>query len=662
MSLFARGTTISRLRLRGVPPDPFAARMRLSSALGAMDLSPAGLPMGAIILIRALQDPLPGRLQLKHGGHMPPPVWREAVARRIEALTRTAARPADGFVSNNAEAVYFADRGELLACLARDWCAGAIGARWWWRSLLRDSDSVRAVLAEWLRSPEYAPAALQQLACTGEAASFVQRLNDESVHALLERVIERFGLTNLRMPVNDGESTSANIHYEPRRALKSPWLQWVPEASQAGLTRKQANLLGVALLLHRAPGVARSAALAKAVHRWMASVKSQISEVQRYDNMPIPVVVSYDDDIPDRWPKNATPRTLRDSESTEAESSNALPARVEEGDRGGIDNRVGQKSDDVPKAKQPLPRDGRAVTAPAMLPPSGEKPSLTAAIPREMPPGPRTPALGSMPSHQLLPAVSGAPWVETRYGGALYLINLALFLDLYGDFSSPARPGIELPIWDFIALLGEALIGRAIHRDPLWPLLAQLAGRHVDDPLGADYTPADEWRMPEPWIAPYSESGDWRWSVKQRRLQVWHPGGFAVLDIPTRGRDPQAILADELAPYRASGLCPGIAHRHAPVKSKRTTRISPGNPALRRWLSWLLPYVHARLKTALGTAPTVDAGRLVCAGRARLQVTATHLDAHFTLADLPIEVRLAGLDRDPGWVPAAGRYVRFHFD
>jgi len=25
-------------------------------------------------------------------------------------------------------------------------------------------------------------------------------------------------------------------------------------------------------------------------------------------------------------------------------------------------------------------------------------------------------------------------------------------------------------------------------------------------------------------------------------------------------------------------------------------------------------------------------------------------------------VRLSGLDRDPGWVPAAGRSVHFHFD
>jgi hypothetical protein len=28
---------------------------------------------------------------------------------------------------------------------------------------------------------------------------------------------------------------------------------------------------------------------------------------------------------------------------------------------------------------------------------------------------------------------------------------------------------------------------------------------------------------------------------------------------------------------------------------------------------------------------------------------------------LPLQIRFAGLDRDPGWVPAAGRFITFHF-
>jgi hypothetical protein len=43
-------------------------------------------------------------------------------------------------------------------------------------------------------------------------------------------------------------------------------------------------------------------------------------------------------------------------------------------------------------------------------------------------------------------------------------------------------------------------------------------------------------------------------------------------------------------------------------------------------------------------------------------VTETRLDVTFALERLPVEVRLSGLDRDPGWVPAAGRYVAFNYE
>jgi hypothetical protein len=40
----------------------------------------------------------------------------------------------------------------------------------------------------------------------------------------------------------------------------------------------------------------------------------------------------------------------------------------------------------------------------------------------------------------------------------------------------------------------------------------------------------------------------------------------------------------------------------------------------------------------------------------------TRVDAVFSLAAHPIEIRLAGLDLDPGWIPAAGRALYFHFE
>jgi hypothetical protein len=41
---------------------------------------------------------------------------------------------------------------------------------------------------------------------------------------------------------------------------------------------------------------------------------------------------------------------------------------------------------------------------------------------------------------------------------------------------------------------------------------------------------------------------------------------------------------------------------------------------------------------------------------------ASDLEVGFSLETYPLEIRLAGLDRDPGWIPAAGRTVRFRFE
>ena len=80
--------------------------------------------------------------------------------------------------------------------------------------------------------------------------------------------------------------------------------------------------------------------------------------------------------------------------------------------------------------------------------------------------------------------------IDTAFGGVFYLINLGLFLHIYGDFTTPAHPGIALPIWDFLALLGQHLVGDQMHADPLWPLLARLAGRSAQDAPGNEFRPA----------------------------------------------------------------------------------------------------------------------------------------------------------------------------
>jgi hypothetical protein len=82
---------------------------------------------------------------------------------------------------------------------------------------------------------------------------------------------------------------------------------------------------------------------------------------------------------------------------------------------------------------------------------------------------------------------------------------------------------------------------------------------------------------------------------------------------------------------------------------------------MRRWVSRLARRLRPELGLALGCTPDAVGGVLL-RHRGRVEATATHVDVMLSLADLPISVRLAGLDRDPGWIPAAGRTIAFHFD
>jgi hypothetical protein len=251
----------------------------------------------------------------------------------------------------------------------------------------------------------------------------------------------------------------------------------------------------------------------------------------------------------------------------------------------------------------------------------------------------------------------GSVWeasIDTAWGGIFYLINLGLFLNIYGDFTTPAQPGMLLPIWDFLALLGQQLVGDRMHADPVWPLLAHLSGRSAQEAPGQGFDPPDVWRVPVEWLQPFPEAGLWCWTTAHGQLCVQHPAQFLVLDVPRAAGDTSQQLTQELQSYSA---CAAL------VWQRDTLSGSSGDATpLERWIGWLMPYVRARLQRALGVDEADELGHIVCAHQARVCVTATHVDIFLALDTLPIAIRRAGLDRDPGWMPAAGRYIAFHFE
>ena len=72
--------------------------------------------------------------------------------------------------------------------------------------------------------------------------------------------------------------------------------------------------------------------------------------------------------------------------------------------------------------------------------------------------------------------------------------------------------------------------------------------------------------------------------------------------------------------------------------------------------------MEARLRAALGLSMRSDVGTFVLRHRARIRASAERVDVWLSLDQLPVAIRFAGLDLDPGWIPATGRSIAFHYD
>ncbi|HVF42545.1 MAG TPA: hypothetical protein VM936_06025, partial [Pyrinomonadaceae bacterium] len=176
---------------------------------------------------------------------------------------------------------------------------------------------------------------------------------------------------------------------------------------------------------------------------------------------------------------------------------------------------------------------------------------------------------------------------------------------------------------------------------------------------GAGFEPPDDWRVPRAWLKGLPRAGAWRWTSARGRLRVVHPSGLVVFDVARDRRPAASQLAAESEAY-ADLYAAAPERDERDERDERAARARARTP-LSRWLACMSAYARARLCYALGCDARA-LPRLLFAHAARVSVTTTHVDVVMALSELPVEVRVAGLDRDPGWVPAAGRYVAFHFD
>lgn len=683
-------TLVNRLRVRGRGLDQTLTQLRLATLLGNARLSPSGLAPSAILCVRQLRDPLPGTLPLhrRTGGITPPPAWERAVASSLEELARSAARPVRETAPASAEAVLFADHAELLACLAADWCDSLAASRWWWKSLFRGTDAASALMPALLSAPAYIPAALEHLSSAGKAEKFARALSYADTRSLLLSLTRSFSLPQLQAALDEAFDGGDETTYQPDAAWAqgaltqpraeairasgptssppAPWQQHVSESRSHTLRPEQQALLGIGLLLLRAPSLARSNAFARNTRSWLqqatlardesASYKASQPEIDEasFDeaalrpHVPLPVGAEMDE-------RRAPP----------------FPVNVENARRS-IEKRAGPEiAEEAAHARQPDQTENESRAAASSSPVKLSSQDVEGRMVEQLESGPMTEGSATDEAAALAfetpqPSATHAyeAYIETELGGIFYLINIALFLELYGDFTTPQAPGLSLDIWDFLSLFGAEL-NETFYQDPVSALLMQLAGRTEEDALGHGFEPPQEWRISPGWLAAFPGRAACEWQAIDGRLRVRHAEGFLVLDVSLKGDETTPPDADEVG---ARLLREMEAYRECADLDLRTDastelpEIAREADALKRWFEWLAPFVCARLRRALGLAADEELARLLFERAARVRVSATHLDVFFGLAELPVEIRLAGIDRDPGWVPAAGRYIAFHYE
>lgn len=263
-----------------------------------------------------------------------------------------------------------------------------------------------------------------------------------------------------------------------------------------------------------------------------------------------------------------------------------------------------------------------------------------------------------------------ADGIATRVGGVLYLIHALLDLGLPEAFERGWRLASAAGPWGTLDLLGRGLLAERfaeVADDPLWAVLGELAGWSSGAALRHRTQASPAYRVPAAWPAKLADPGDrFSWSAAGGRLRLWSAAGWLLADVPRRSAPPSRQARCELArvigaPAAAAAGVMRARATAAPLAHPRSS-LPPGCPArFGRWLAAALPAVRRRLLLALGAGgPDPVAQALTMPGR--VYVTSSHLDLVLPLDAADSAVRRAGLDRDPGWQPAFGRVVYFHFD
>jgi hypothetical protein len=609
-------------------------RLRVARLLGAADLEPRGLPPSAVLLVRRMDDPLPSRFVPDKFAARVTPEWEGATRNAIENHYRRAARPANESVSESAEAVLFSDGAEMLACLARDLCRGTATRFWWWRTKLRVRPFslrkrfgyVDTMLATWQADIRYLPAMLTLLVSWNQAENVLRALSPAEAWQTLWYLAREYGVSipssfaTATIPVQSGTHLQTESamrtptgNQSARGELYPPWEPLIPGTLfPKSLSREQLSLLGVALILHKAPQVASNPAFAARFVQWFTSAQTASSDISE--------------------PRLPSGETYLSSQLSSQDAGTALPGKS-----------TVEPARPLPNQTAALARftDSLAGEVEGFNIAGGSAGVLRSDLPDE------ARSLGSAQPQAGAWSNVEETCFNTELGGVLFLLNVLHALDLpkalvfHFGISNP--PGA----WALLELLARCLLADvfpSVANDPIWLALASLDGRCPDVVPGNEFSAPRTYVAPESWLKDCEAD---RGFVRFRAhgVEVWHPEGFVWVD------------SDELPRSIPVARLPKLLwRRFRRAAAVRLAGFTP-SPQLRRFLRFLLSYVRWRLAQAMPQVRPEE----VLHRRGRLYISPAHVDLVLDLNQIHLPARLAGLDANPGWRPELDRVVKFHF-
>lgn len=687
-------------------------RQAAAAWLGAADLHPPGLSPSAVLIVRALPDPMPRGCGALVPGSRPSVRWIEAVRRALDDVAHRAACPKAGRLPPHTEAVCFADRAEWMACLALDLAQGTAGSRWWWRHFLRATTALEPsprLVTALSDPPRAVPAVLAHLAAWRCAGDVLQALPSDAAALVLDRAAAAYGVqlpaidSQPPVPHSSGRSSSPLSAGKTReRSPDPPW----DAATQALIpadapSRLHAALLGVGLTLHRRASDAHRPSFAAALAQWDKAPAAR------------PSLRAADAPPPKRPVRRVAPtpagETGASAREDEREEARLAPASAA-GQASGRSRDAGPPSDEATHALSAGPPSeyGAAPVDPhAPAPPASQRapdrPSgaRRGAAERQRtdrdatsppPPGPSAAGKASPePETSPLSGSDGAPAgssdetdasgrsmsdpldafsfrvepevISTELGGVLYLINLMVRLELPDLFEDDHCLASTAGPWGTLEAVARGLLGpQAEHfsDDGMWTALAHLDDRDPETPPGASFPPPEAFSCPSAWI---EESGGLEgplcWHASGGRMRVWNDT-YLLADHPQHDADPAAGVGHVAQWYSLSPA--GIRFSDVPDPWWGRSGPSEVAPTLAAWTARAIPFLRYRLTSALGCPLDTDLVSTLFAVPGVLHLSSMHVDWTAPLDAVSLSVRLAGLDRDPGWEPSFARVILFHFD